>query len=87
MVKDTTRAAVRAGWKAWALTATDVEYAPHLGPSSCLGHCSSSGLDRTAAIGHAASADPALGLRAVASLRLLAEQLESLNIGWARHLG
>ncbi len=34
-----------------------------------------------------ASADPAVGLRAVASLRRLAEQLESLQVDRARDLG
>ncbi len=33
------------------------------------------------------SADPAVGLRAVASLRRLAEQLESLQVDHARDLG
>jgi hypothetical protein len=33
------------------------------------------------------SADPAVGLRAVASLRRLAEQLESLQVDRARDLG
>jgi hypothetical protein len=33
------------------------------------------------------SADPAIGLRAVASLRLLAEQLESLQVDRARDQG
>jgi hypothetical protein len=35
----------------------------------------------------AASSDPAVGLRAVASLRRLAEQLESLQVDRARDLG
>ena len=35
----------------------------------------------------AGSSDPAVGLRAVASLRLLAEQLESLHVDRARQLG
>jgi len=35
----------------------------------------------------AGSTDPAVGLRAVASLRLLAEQLESLHVDRARDLG
>jgi hypothetical protein len=35
----------------------------------------------------AGSADPAVGLRAVASLRRLAEQLESLQVDRARELG
>ena len=35
----------------------------------------------------AGSSDPAVGLRAVASLRLLAEQLESLHVDRARDLG
>lgn len=35
----------------------------------------------------AASSDPAMGLRAVASLRRLAEQLESLQVDRARDLG
>jgi hypothetical protein len=35
----------------------------------------------------AASDDPAIGLRAVASLRQLAEQLESLQVDRARDLG
>jgi hypothetical protein len=35
----------------------------------------------------AASGDPRLGLQAVASLRLLAEQLESLQVDRARGLG
>ncbi len=35
----------------------------------------------------AGSADPAVGLRAVASLRRLAEQLESLHVDRARELG
>ena len=35
----------------------------------------------------AGSEDPAVGLRAVASLRLLAEQLESLHVDRARDLG
>ena len=34
-----------------------------------------------------ASGDPAVGLRAVASLRRLAEQLESLQVDRARDLG
>lgn len=33
------------------------------------------------------SADPALGLRAVAALRLLVEQLEDLQVGQAREQG
>ena len=37
--------------------------------------------------GSAGSSDPAVGLRAVASLRLLAEQLESLHVDRARNLG
>jgi hypothetical protein len=35
----------------------------------------------------AGSSDPAVGLRAVASLRRLAEQLESLQVDRARDLG
>ncbi|WP_327139031.1 helix-turn-helix domain-containing protein [Nocardia sp. NBC_01327] len=35
----------------------------------------------------AGSSDPAVGLRAVASLRRLAEQLESLQVDRARELG
>jgi len=35
----------------------------------------------------AESSDPAVGLRAVASLRRLTEQLESLQVGRARDLG
>ncbi len=35
----------------------------------------------------AGSADPAVGLRAVAALRRLAEQLESLQVDRARELG
>ena len=35
----------------------------------------------------AGSSDPTVGLRAVASLRLLAEQLESLHVDRARDLG
>lgn len=35
----------------------------------------------------AGGADPAVGLRAVASLRLLSEQLESLQVDRARELG
>jgi hypothetical protein len=35
----------------------------------------------------AGSSDPAIGLRAVASLRLLAEKLESLHVDRARDLG
>jgi len=35
----------------------------------------------------AGSEDPAVGLRAVASLRRLAEQLESLHVDRARELG
>jgi hypothetical protein len=35
----------------------------------------------------AGSSDPAIGLRAVASLRRLAEQLESLQVDRARDLG
>lgn len=35
----------------------------------------------------AGSDDPAVGLRAVASLRRLAEQLESLHVDRARNLG
>lgn len=35
----------------------------------------------------AGSSDPAIGLRAVASLRRLAEQLESLQVDRARGLG
>ncbi len=35
----------------------------------------------------AGSGDPAIGLRAVASLRRLAEQLESLQVDRARDLG
>jgi hypothetical protein len=35
----------------------------------------------------AGSADPSVGLRAVASLRRLAEQLESLQVDRARDLG
>jgi len=35
----------------------------------------------------AGSGDPAVGLRAVASLRRLAEQLESLHVDRARDLG
>jgi hypothetical protein len=35
----------------------------------------------------AGSGDPAVGLRAVASLRLLLEQLESLQVDRARDLG
>ncbi len=35
----------------------------------------------------AGSDDPAVGLRAVASMRRLAEQLESLHVDRARHLG
>ena len=35
----------------------------------------------------AGSSDPTVGLRAVASLRLLAEQLESLQVDRARDLG
>ncbi|HZD65066.1 MAG TPA: hypothetical protein VE152_03110 [Acidimicrobiales bacterium] len=41
-------------------------------------------LDLTTAAG---SEDPAVGLRAVASLRGLAEQLESLHVDRARELG
>ncbi|WP_243064977.1 hypothetical protein [Humibacter sp. RRB41] len=41
-------------------------------------------LDLAASVG---SADPAVGLRAVASLRRLAEQLESLQVDRARDLG
>jgi hypothetical protein len=37
--------------------------------------------------GDAASGDPEVGLRAVASLRLLVEQLESLQVDRARQLG
>jgi hypothetical protein len=36
---------------------------------------------------HLGSDDPAVGLRAVASLRRLAEQLESLQVDRARDLG
>ena len=38
-------------------------------------------------VSNAASADPKVGLRAVASLRRLAEQLESLQVDRARDLG
>lgn len=37
--------------------------------------------------GDAGSADPAVGLRAVASLRELAERLEALHVDRARELG
>lgn len=38
-------------------------------------------------VASAGSGDPAVGLRAVASLRRLAEQLESLQVDRARDLG
>ena len=43
--------------------------------------------DATKLAGEVASADPAVGLRAVASLRLLLESLEELQVGNARAKG
>ena len=44
-------------------------------------------MDSTDLAATAGSSDPAVGLRAVASLRRLAEQLESLQVDRARDLG
>lgn len=41
----------------------------------------------TTGLADAASTDPRIGLRAVAALRRLAEQLESLQVDHARDLG
>ena len=43
--------------------------------------------EATKLAGDAGSRDPAVGLRAVASLRLLLEQLEELQVGSARTQG
>ena len=43
--------------------------------------------DATKLAGAAGSRDPAVGLRAVASLRILLEQLEELQVGSARDQG
>jgi hypothetical protein len=44
-------------------------------------------MTETSLAASAGSADPSVGLRAVASLRRLAEQLESLQVDRARDLG
>ncbi|HEY0185921.1 MAG TPA: helix-turn-helix domain-containing protein [Cellulomonas sp.] len=40
-----------------------------------------------ASVGDATAADPAVGLRAVRSLRMLADRLEALQVARARELG
>jgi len=44
-------------------------------------------IETTVAVEGAASSDPDVGLRAVASLRILTEQLEALQVDRARSLG